>query len=539
MFFGGGGFDGFPGGMPGGMGGMGGMRGRREEVDNKKMYEVLGVEQTASEGEIKKAYRKMAMKHHPDKGALSCRRTHARTHSLALRALRLSHCLTSAQTRGKALGVLACASIVWGTDDRCPTSLLLLWNRCCQFRFGLHRWRRNEGSYSLPCFARSENLNVSRFRFQCWHVVSAFGLMAWSVQFKEITKAYEILSDDTKRKLYDEGGEEAVEGGGGGGDPHDIFSAFFGGGGRRERGPRKGEDLVHPIQVDLENLYNGKTVKLSLTRDIICTACKGSGSKNPDANTTCQSCEGNGVKMVIRQIAPGMIQQMQMKCPDCDGSGSAVKAKDRCPECSGKKVVSNKKVLEVQIDKGMKHNQKITFPGEADQKPGLQAGDVVFVVQQKDHKVFKRKNDDLLIEQNIPLVEALCGTNFIVNHLDGRKLVVKTAPGEIIRPGDVKTIDDEGMPMHKNPFVKGKLFIHFKVEFPKTGQINPDGAAALVKALPAGAPKPDAGADVEEVVMRDADLESMGQSNRNMGGAYDEDDDEDGRGGQRVQCAQQ
>jgi DnaJ-class molecular chaperone len=103
----------------------------------------------------------------------------------------------------------------------------------------------------------------------------------------------------------------------------------------------------------------------------------------------------------------------------------------------------------------------------------------------------------------------------------------------------VKTIDDEGMPMHKNPFVKGKLFIHFKVEFPKTGQINPDGAAALVKALPAGAPKPDAGADVEEVVMRDADLESMGQSNRNMGGAYDEDDDEDGRGGQRVQCAQQ
>jgi len=275
------------------------------------------------------------------------------------------------------------------------------------------------------------------------------------VQFKEITKAYEILSDENKKKLYDEGGEEAVESGGAG-DPNDIFSAFFGGGGRRERGPRKGEDLVHPIQVDLEGLYNGKTVKLSLTRDIICTACKGSGSKNPDANTTCQSCEGNGVKMVIRQIAPGMIQQMQMKCPDCDGSGTSVKPKDRCTQCSGKKVCSDKKVLEVQIDKGMKNNQKITFPGEADQKPGIQPGDVVFVIQQKEHKTFKRKNDDLLIQQKIPLVEALCGTNFIVNHLDGRKLVVKTSPGELVRPGDVKTIDDEGMPMHKNPFVKVK-----------------------------------------------------------------------------------
>ena len=343
------------------------------------------------------------------------------------------------------------------------------------------------------------------------------------MQFKEITKAYEILSDENKRKLYDEGGEEAVEGGGGG-DPHDIFSAFFGGGGGGRRGPKKGEDLQHPIQVDLENLYNGKSVKLSLTRDIICPSCKGSGSKNPNANTTCSTCEGNGVKLVIRQIAPGMIQQMQMKCPDCDGSGTSVKREDRCTECSGKKVVSNKKVLEVQIDKGMKNNQKITFQGEADQKPGILPGDVVFVIQQKEHKVFKRKNDDLLIQQKIPLVEALCGTSFVVNHLDGRKLVVKTKPGEVIRPGDVKTIEDEGMPMHRNPFVKGKLYVEFKVVFPNKGQIDQAGAELLVKALPAGAPLPSL-PDAEEVSMQDADLEAMGSSNRNMGGAYDEDDE--------------
>lgn len=222
-------------------------------------------------------------------------------------------------------------------------------------------------------------------------------------QFKEITKAYEILSDENKRKWYDEGGEEAVEqGGSGAGDAHDIFSAFFGGGGRRRNtGPKKGEDLVHPIQVTLENLYNGKTVKLALTRNVICSSCTGSGSKNPNANTQCESCDGNGVKIVTRQIAPGMIQQMQAQCPQCNGSGTTIKAKDKCPNCSGKKVVSEKKVLEVPVDKGMRHNQKITFQGEADEAPGITPGDVVFVVQQKEHARFIRKGDDLLMQQKV------------------------------------------------------------------------------------------------------------------------------------------
>lgn len=165
-------------------------------------------------------------------------------------------------------------------------------------------------------------------------------------QFKEITKAYEILSDDKKRQLYNEGGEEAVESGGGGGmgDAHDIFSAFFGGGRRKPSGPRRGEDLVHPIQVTLDNLYNGKQVKLALTRNLICPTCKGSGSKSANANTTCDSCEGQGIKLVTRQIGPGMIQQMQVRCPQCEGSGTVIKAKDRCSQCSGKKVIQEKKV---------------------------------------------------------------------------------------------------------------------------------------------------------------------------------------------------
>ena len=86
--------------------------------------------------------------------------------------------------------------------------------------------------------------------------------------------------------------------------------------------------------------------------------------------------------------------------------------------------------------------------------PGMLPGDVVFVIQQREHDKFIRKGDDLLMSQKIKLVEALCGAHFSVKHLDDRVLVVKTQAGEIIRPGDVKTIDEEGMPMHKNPFVK-------------------------------------------------------------------------------------
>jgi DnaJ family protein A protein 2 len=187
---------------------------------------------------------------------------------------------------------------------------------------------------------------------------------------------------------------------------------------------------------------------------VICKACEGSGSKNPNAKTTCDSCQGQGIKIVMRQLAPGMVQQMQARCPQCEGSGTSIKQKDKCVTCSGKKVVQDKKVLEVQVDKGMRHNQKVVFAGEADEAPGQVPGDVVFVVQQKEHARFKRKGDDLLIEQKIMLVEALCGVTFIVEHLDGRKLIVKSNPGECIRPGDVKTIDDEGMPTYKNPFVK-------------------------------------------------------------------------------------
>ena len=120
----------------------------------------------------------------------------------------------------------------------------------------------------------------------------------------------------------------------------------------------------------------------------------------------------------------------------------------------------------------MRHNQKIVFQGEADEAPDTIPGDIVFVVQQKDHKTFTRKGDDLFIEKEITLVEALCGMKMTVDHLDGRQLVVSTQEGETIKPGSFKAVVDEGMPKHGMPFQKGRLFIHFTVKFPGPGDLS-------------------------------------------------------------------
>merc|ERR1712224_597189 len=157
----------------------------------------------------------------------------------------------------------------------------------------------------------------------------------------------------------------------------------------------------------------------------------------------CEECNGRGVVVRVRQLGPGMIQQMQSVCPECGGEGY---------NCEMKK---ERKVLEVGIDKGMKHGTKIKFANEANHKPGMQPGDVVFVLNQKAHKKFKRKGMHLIMRKEITLQEALCGCKFVINHLDGRDVICSTKAGDVIEPDSFKVIEGEGMPMHGNPFVKG------------------------------------------------------------------------------------
>lgn len=136
---------------------------------------------------------------------------------------------------------------------------------------------------------------------------------------------------------------------------------------------------------------------------------------------------------MLRQLGP-MVQQIQQPCNECEGTGEMMNPKDRCKTCQGKKTNSERKVLEVHIDKGMKSGQQIRFNGESDQAPGIIPGDVVISVEEKQHPRFQRKGDDLYCEAEIDLLTALGGGEFAIEHLDERTLHVVIVPGEVIKP---------------------------------------------------------------------------------------------------------
>jgi len=299
---------------------------------------------------------------------------------------------------------------------------------------------------------------------------------------------------------------------------------FFGGGARggRPQGPRKSESVNHPLKVSLEDLYNGKTAKIAINRQVIVGQSK-----------MCTACDGQGVVIELRQIALGMVQQVQRRCGECGGTGyNFTRKKER-------------KILEVHVEKGMNHNQKIPFRGMADEKPNMEPGDVNFIIQEKEHEVFKRKGADLLITKTLSLNEALTGFEWIITHLDGREIVIKSKPGEVIKPEAsashpyVKIVPNEGMPSHGNPFIKGNLYVLFRVEFPSDGDLSKKAVKELRKLLPRPAMDVEYDEDKVEVVhLEQADVKNFGK-----GGAasreneHDSDDEEEGGPGQ-VQCQQ-
>lgn len=197
--------------------------------------------------------------------------------------------------------------------------------------------------------------------------------------------------------------------------------------------------------------------------------------------------------------------------------------------------MSDRKILEVHIDRGMRGGQKITFSGEGDQAPGILPGDIIIALDEQPHPHFTRQGDDLIYEAKIDLLTALAGGQFAVPHLDDRVLLVTVIPGEAIQPNMVKVVPNEGMPIQRVDN-KGHLFIKFTVEFPNPNWTDEATLKKLESILPARRSLPSFGdKHLDEVVLVDAE----GYQNRTGSSAYDEDEEHQHGGGQGVQCAQQ
>lgn len=352
-------------------------------------------------------------------------------------------------------------------------------------------------------------------------------------KFKEITYAYEILSDPEKKKTYDRYGVKGLQEGGA--DANDmfgsIFGQFFGGGRGGPSGPQQCEPIVIQELVGLDDLYvGGKEIPRKVTRIVLCSKCSGTGGRNVKK---CRDCRGTGTKIILHQMG-FMAQQVATKCTDCDGNGEFIEKKDRCDGCKGAKTTEEKKEIMVHIDKGMKHTQKIVFRGEGHHMPDSAKGDIIVVLKEQPHEIFKRSKDDLVLHQKISITQALCGFDLVIKHLDGRDLHVKSEPGVIMKNGDLKCIVGEGMPIYKNPFEKGNMFIEFTVEFPES--MDPSVLAVLEQCL---LPRPafvmPIGDHVEEVSMSEYDPNQK-KGRRGHSAAYNSDSEDEEGGTQGVQC---
>jgi DnaJ family protein A protein 2 len=405
-------------------------------------------------------------------------------------------------------------------------------------------------------------------------------------KFKTISVAYEVLSDPEKRSMYDQYGEEGLKGQAGpdGGDMGDLLSRMFGGGGggRGGRGgPRKSENVAHGIKVSLEDAYKGRTIKLSIEREAVCSACSGSGGADGAVETTCADCAGKGQRIGMRQLGPGMIQQVVMPCGPCGGAGRKMPPGKACRTCGGKKVKKEKALLSVEVPKGCPDKHRVTMKGQAGvSAPGMEPGDVVFIVQVSPHPLFERMKNDLVLDKDIPLVDALYGVDFTIRKLDGSALRISTPPGTVVQPGAVLVAAGAGMPVLGASYRSGNLLVRFNVILPAPRDLPPasaarslfprlmDPVARAVKAAQrrraragrageeedeemaddggAGSTDadvvPDAQEELDEVVLApfDAARAAAEQAEHDAAGAGEEEDEEGGGGGgQRVQCAQQ
>ena len=329
-------------------------------------YELLGVDRQASEGDLKKAYRKLAMKYHPD---------------------------------------------------------------------------RNQGD------AEAE------------------------AKFKEISQAYDILSDEEKRDAYDRFGHAAFQGGAGGGGFEggfgssfadvfdDLFGEFMGGGGGRQQrgGNNRGADLRYNMDITLEEAFRGKAAKITIPTISVCDGCEGTGAEAGSQPSTCATCQGHG-----KVRAQSGFFTIERACPNCGGVGRVIA--HPCKSCSGAGRVEKDKTLSVNIPKGVEDGTRIRLSGEGE--AGLRggpSGDLYIFLSLLAHEVFQRDGANIYCRVPIAMTTAALGGDIDVPTLDGGRVAVSLPEGT--QTGRQFRLRSKGMP-HMRGRGQGDMYVQTMVETP-------------------------------------------------------------------------
>jgi molecular chaperone DnaJ len=335
-------------------------------VAEQDFYELLGVDRQVSEGDLKKAYRKLAMKYHPD---------------------------------------------------------------------------RNQGD------AEAE------------------------AKFKEISQAYDILSDEEKRDAYDRFGHAAFQGGAGGGGFEggfgssfadvfdDLFGEFMGGGGGRQQrgGNNRGADLRYNMDITLEEAFNGKAAKITIPTTSVCDGCEGTGAEAGSQPSTCATCQGHG-----KVRAQSGFFTIERTCPNCGGVGRVIA--HPCKSCSGAGRVEKDKTLSVNIPKGVEDGTRIRLSGEGE--AGLRGGppgDLYIFLSLLAHEVFQRDGANIYCRVPIAMTTAALGGDIDVPTLDGGRVAVSLPDGT--QTGRQFRLRGKGMP-HMRGRGQGDMYVQAMVETP-------------------------------------------------------------------------
>jgi molecular chaperone DnaJ len=304
-------------------------------------------------------------------------------------------------------------------------------------------------------------------------------------RFKECAEAYEVLSDDQKRKIYDQYGHEGLRRGAGGASAahdfsrmnvEDIFSMFndiFGGGGgfggqrgaRGRRGVARGYDLETEVEIDLADVLAGTDVDVEFTRLDVCETCSGDGAKPGTSPVDCRTCGGRGV---VVQTGMGGMFRMQTACPHCRGRGKIIE--ERCPDCSGKGRQPKRRRLTVKVPPGVHDGQAVRVQGEGEPPPpeaspageGVR-GDLHVVVRVAEHELFVRDGDHLMLEMPVGFTQAALGAHLEVPTLEDPASVVIPKGTQF---GKAFRVKDAGLPNLRSGR-RGDLVIVAKVEIPK------------------------------------------------------------------------